>query len=124
MKRILFLILSGIIGSMGLGAGTVLILYLTVFENIPQIEAQGINLLFSLPCAALSIIIYKHKKLIQTDNLLWLILSGVFGAIAGYIILDRIKPGFLSDIFAVALIALSAYQLFFERKKKETNKNK
>lgn len=117
MKRVFFLILSGIIGSMGLGAGTVLIIYLTVFESIPQIEAQGINLLFSLPCAALSIIIYKRKKLIRTKNLLWLIISGIAGAVGGYLILDRIKPDILTDIFAFALIALSVYQLFFESKK-------
>ncbi|MGN1444296.1 MAG: TSUP family transporter [Acutalibacteraceae bacterium] len=123
MKRILFLILSGIIGSMGLGAGTVLIIYLTIFENMPQIEAQGINLLFSLPCAALSILIYQRKKLIVKDNLSCLILSGIVGALGGYLILDRMKPDILSDIFACALILLSIYQLF-GGSKKPVNRNK
>lgn len=119
MKRILFLVLSGIIGSMGLGAGTVLIIYLTVFESIPQIEAQGINLLFSLPCAALSIIVYKRKKLIVKDNLVLLIISGVVGALGGYFLLNRMKPELLSDIFAAALIFLSIFQLFTGSKKAE-----
>ena len=119
MKRIIFLILSGIVGSMGLGAGTVLIIYLTVFESIPQIEAQGINLLFSLPCAALSIIIYKRKKLIVKDNLVLLIISGVVGALGGYFLLNRMKPELLSDIFAAALIFLSIFQLFTGSKKAE-----
>lgn len=123
MKRMIFLILSGIIGSMGLGAGTVLIIYLTVFENMPQIEAQGINLLFSLPCAALSIIIYKRKKLIVKDNLALLIIFGIVGAVGGYLLLDRMKPELLSDIFAVALILLSVFQ-FFAGSKRQKNRNK
>ena len=39
-------LLSGIIGGMGLGGGAVLIIYLTVFMDIKQLSAQGINLLF------------------------------------------------------------------------------
>lgn len=123
MKRIFFLILSGMIGSMGLGAGTVLILYLTIFEKLPQTQAQGINLLFSLPCAALSILIYRHQKLIRTKNLLWLILPGILGAVGGYRILDRIRPELLTDIFACALIALAFYQ-FFGRSAKTNRKQK
>lgn len=123
MKRALFLILSGVVGSMGLGAGTVLIIYLTVFENLKQTQAQGINLLFSLPLAALSIIIYKKKGLIKTKNIGFLILFGIVGAIAGYIILDRISPEFLSKIFGSALIITALCQLF-HREKKSKNRQK
>ena len=39
-------LLSGIIGAMGLGGGAVLIIYLSVFTDMPQLKSQGINLLF------------------------------------------------------------------------------
>ena len=39
-------ILSAIIASMGLGGGGVYIMYLTLVKNTPQINAQGLNLLF------------------------------------------------------------------------------
>ena len=120
MKRAFFLILSGIAGSMGLGAGTVLIIYLTVFENIPQTKAQGINLLFSLPVAALSIIIYKKKGLIAFDGLVRLILFGVLGAVAGYLILDHMSANLLPKIFGAVLILLALYQLFSGRKKSDS----
>ena len=42
---------SGIIGAMGLGGGAVLIIYLSVFTDMPQLEAQGINLIFFIPIA-------------------------------------------------------------------------
>ena len=57
--------LSGLIGSMGFGGGGVLIIYLTVFADTPQIKAQGINLMFFIPCAFLSVIIYTLKKQIK-----------------------------------------------------------
>ena len=42
-------LLSGIIGAMGLGGGAVLIIYLSVFTDMPQLKSQGINLLFFYP---------------------------------------------------------------------------
>lgn len=117
MKRAFFLILSGIVGSMGLGAGTVLIIYLTVSENLKQTEAQGINLLFSLPLAGISILIYKKKGLLVTKDIGFLILFGVIGAVIGYVILDWISPEFLSKIFGAALIVTALFQLFSSDKK-------
>ena len=38
-------LLSGIIGAMGLGGGAVLIIYLSVFTDMP-LKSQGITLLF------------------------------------------------------------------------------
>ena len=37
---------SGLLGSLGMGAGAVLLLYLRVFGGAGQFEAQGINLIF------------------------------------------------------------------------------
>ncbi len=46
---ILAVILSAAVSAMGLGGGGVLILYLTLVRDVPQLEAQGINLLFFTP---------------------------------------------------------------------------
>ena len=56
---------SGILGSMGLGGGGVLIIYLSLFTETEQLKAQGINLLFFIPIAAASVIIYSLKGLIK-----------------------------------------------------------
>ena len=50
-------LMSGIIGGMGLGGGAVLIIYLTIFQGVEQLQAQGINLLFFIPIASLAPII-------------------------------------------------------------------
>lgn len=40
---------SAVAGALGLGGGGVLVLYLTLGMHMPQLRAQGINLLFSCP---------------------------------------------------------------------------
>ena len=56
---------SGIIGGMGMGGGAVLIIYLSLFTDTPQIKAQGINLLFFIPIGLTALIIYAFKKQIK-----------------------------------------------------------
>lgn len=120
MKRFIFVFLAGIIGSMGLGAGTVLIIYLTVFEGFPQTKAQGINLLFFLPCAAYSIFCYSKSGMIVKKPLLKLIISGLIGAAAGYTLLSFTPTEYLSKAFGIFLILLGIKELLsFKRKPTE-----
>ena len=56
---------SGILGSMGLGGGAILVIYLSLFTNTEQLRAQGINLLFFIPIALISVIIYSKAKKIK-----------------------------------------------------------
>ncbi len=96
--------LSGLIGAMGFGGGGVLIIYLAVFMNIPQLKAQGINLLFFIPCAVVATIIYTVKKQVNYKEILPVILGGVSGAIISSFLLNIINTQYLSKIFAVFLI--------------------
>ena len=65
------------------------IIYLVVFANIPQIVAQGINLIFFIPCAVVATIIYLIKKQIQIK----VILPVIAGGITGVIIASYLKWG-------------------------------
>ena len=98
--------LSGLIGAMGFGGGGVLIIYLVVFANIPQIVAQGINLLFFIPCAITATIIYFIKKQIKIKMILPVITGGITGAIFASYFLRFIKSEWLSNVFAVFLIIM------------------
>lgn len=98
--------LSGLIGSMGFGGGGVLIIYLAVFMNTPQLKAQGINLLFFIPCAVLATAIYTVKKQIKYREILLVIIGGVIGAILSSFVLNLINTDYLSKIFATFLIVM------------------
>lgn len=110
--------LSGLIGAMGFGGGGVLIIYLAVFMDTPQLKAQGINLVFFIPCAILATIIYTVKKQIDYKNIFPVILGGVCGAIVSSLFLKNIPTDYLSKIFAVFLIFMGVCSVLRLKKKK------
>lgn len=110
-------LMSGIIGGMGLGGGAVLIIYLTVFKNVEQLRAQGINLLFFVPIATLAVIIYSFKKQIKWRVTLPLAIGGLIGAIGGFFLTDILGGNFTSKLFGGFLIILGLKELFTKSKK-------
>ena len=126
IKTIISSFLAGLLGSMGFGGGTVLIIYLTVFESLAQTMAQGINLLFFIPCAVYAVISYIRNGLIQKERLLSLIIPGIIGACIGYYVIDYLPSEFLGKLFGGFLVVLGASQilsLLFEIKKQKSKKN-
>lgn len=103
--------LSGVFGAMGLGGGGVLIIYLTGIINTEQTLAQGINLLFFIPCAIVAIFMHAKKKLINFKLALPLALIGLAGAAIGSYIACFLSNQILSKIFAILLLIMSILQL-------------
>ena len=57
-------LLTGVLSAWGVGGGTLLLLCMTLFLNVDQQTAQGINLLYFLPTAAGSLFLHgKHGYL-------------------------------------------------------------
>lgn len=104
--------LSGIIGSMGFGGGGILIIYLVIFTNTQQITAQGINLVFFIPCATLATIIYFIKKQINFKPILPVISGGIIGALIAGLLLKNLYSDILSKIFACFLIITGLFNLY------------
>lgn len=107
---------SGIIGGMGLGGGAVLIIYLTMFKDVEQLRAQGINLLFFIPIALVAVIIYAFKKQIKWSVTIPIALGGALGAVAGFFLTDFIGDNFTAKLFGGFLILLGIKELFFKTK--------
>ncbi len=93
-----------------------LLIYLTVFANIPQLKAQGINLLFFLPVGLIAIIIYSFKHLIEWKTVLKMWLGGVLGVGLGVLLAKTIETDLLKEIFAGFLIVFGCWQLFAKPK--------
>lgn len=102
---------SGVLSSLGFGAGSILIVYLTTFLDISQKKAQGINLVFFIPSAIYSILYYKKKKLIEKENTLSLIFFGVVGVLVGYLVLEYLPSELLSKFFGGFLVILALKDL-------------
>ena len=107
---------SGIIGGMGMGGGAVLIIYLTVWGDMEQLRAQGINLLFFVPIATLAVIIYAVKKQIKWRTTIPLAIGGILGAVGGFFLTDLIGGGFTAKMLGGFLILLGIKELFSKTK--------
>ena len=109
-------LLSGIIGGMGLGGGAVLIIYLTVFRDVEQLKAQGINLLFFIPIALVAVIIYALKKQIKWRITLPVAAGGIIGAAGGFFLTDIIGGGLTAKLFGGFLVILGVKEIFSKSK--------
>lgn len=109
--------LSGLLGSMGFGGGSVLIIYLTLFADTDQLTAQGINLLFFIPCAVLSVIINVKNKLVKYKVGAYLILGGLIGVAVGSLVVRLTEPTLLSKLFGGFIFIIGLITLFQKQKK-------
>ncbi|MBQ8267679.1 MAG: sulfite exporter TauE/SafE family protein [Clostridia bacterium] len=110
-------LMSGIIGGMGLGGGAVLIIYLTVFQKVEQLRAQGINLLFFIPIALTAVIIYALSKQIRWKITLPIATGGILGAVAGFFLTDFIGGNFTAKLFGGFLVLLGVKEIFSQSQK-------
>lgn len=110
--------LTGVLASMGLGGGFILVVWLTIFEDMPQRAAQGVNLLFFLPTALLSLMFHIKNHLIDKTLVKKLALGGLFGAVLGTYGAQLIDNSALRKLFALFLLAFGLRELF-SRKAKE-----
>jgi len=113
-------ILAGAAGSVGIGGGGILLLFLTAFINTPQLKAQGINLIFFLPCAALALIFHHKQHMVEWKVTLFCLLGGLAGVCGGIFLSGIIGGDMLRKIFGVMLLVLGTYEIFGLFKKTST----
>ena len=111
------------ISAMGLGGGGVLLIYLSLFKNMPAHEAQGLNLLFFMPVCITSLTVYVKKGMIDYKKILPVLAGSLLGVITGKEFLTHIPPEVLKMIFAVFLITVGAFTLVSTLKKKKLTNN-
>lgn len=110
---------SAIIGSMGMGGGGVLLLYLSLVAGIDHMKAQGINLAFFLPIALVALTIHAKKKLISLKPVLMGVTAGIFGAWVGTYVADYVGSQILSKLFGGLILIIGIKELFFTKDTKE-----
>ena len=111
---------SGILASMGMGGGFVLVVYFALFTDFAQKGAQGLNLLFFIPITVVAVAIHIKNKLIDIKTALFCSAVGIPSVIAGFYIAQNIDNGLLRKAFAVFIIASGLKDLL----SKSENSNK
>ena len=95
---------SGVLASMGMGGGFILVVYFAVFTDIAQKSAQGINLLFFIPITVIAVILHIKNKLIDVKTAAVCSIIGIPAVLAGFYLAQSIDNSLLRKGFAVFII--------------------
>lgn len=115
MKLIIIGLLSGIIGGMGIGGGTILIPSLLLFTALTQQEAQGINLIVFIPVSIVALITHIINKNVEIKLASLLIFGGIIGSIIGSIVAINISSNILRKLFSILLLVIGLYELLSKK---------
>lgn len=106
----------GFLAGLGVGGGSLLILWLTLCLGMDSSTARGINLLFFLPCAAVSSIFRGKQGLLPWKKLLPAIIAGCISAGIFSWIGTGINISLLKKIFGFLLLFTGLRELFYQPK--------
>lgn len=126
--EVIFGLISGIISSLGMGGGTILILLLSIFLNTEQHIAQATNLVFFVPTSITAIIMNIKNKKINWKVSKDIIIYGVIGAIIGSCISNYLPNIKLKKVFGIFLLFIAIFQIYeiyssYRKSQKTNNKN-
>ena len=107
----------GFLSGLGVGGGSLLILWLTVVLRMDPLTARSINLLFFLPSALISCIIRKNQGRLNIKLLLPAILAGsscaaVFTSLSG-----KLNEQTLKQCFGLVLLVTGIRELLYRPRK-------
>ena len=107
----------GFLSGLGVGGGSLLILWLTLIAQMPQEEARNINLLFFLPTALIASLFRWKKGNLQIKKILPAILSGIAAAALFTWLSRHISSDALKAPFGILLLVTGARELFYRPRK-------
>ncbi len=105
-------ILTGTISGMGIGGGTLLVLYLTAVADTQASAAAGINLLYFLGCAPASLWFHIRQGRIAKDIVLPAALVGAISALVTALLAPADSPPWLRRGFGVLLLIVGVRELW------------
>ena len=111
-------LLSGVLGGMGMGGGTLLIPALVIFFNVSSHSAAAINLISFIPTATISLIVHVKNGLVKRQGLFWIVFPAILSGVGAFYISRLTDGAVLTKIFGGFLILLAIFSLFSLKKEK------
>lgn len=114
-------LLAGVVSGMGIGGGAILIPVILWLTDISQQQAQGVNLLYFLPTAAVALVTHVRAGNVRTPVAKSLIWTGLLGAAAGALAALWLEGELLRKLFGGFLFAVGLLELSKGRKGQKTD---
>lgn len=104
----------GFLSGIGVGGGSLLMLWLTLVLNMPHPTARSINLLFFIPSALIASL-FRHKQgTLDLRKLLPAIIAGCASAGFFSVIGKNADTDLIQKIFGILLILTGIRELFYK----------
>ena len=108
----------GFLTGLGVGGGSLLMVWLTAVLGIDSVTARSINLLFYLPGAAAAIFFRKRQGKIQWKHILPPALAGCITAAVCSTFSTSVDNSWLNKTFGVILIITGLREIFWKPKRR------
>lgn len=107
----------GFLAGLGIGGGSLLILWLTAILGMDHSIARSINLLFFLPSAVISCVFRWKQGKLKIRHVLPAIISGCISAAIFAWLSGSIRLELLQKLFGVLLLVTGLRELFYRPRK-------
>ena len=107
---------TGVRSGFGVGGGTLLLVYMTVFAGVEQHLAQGINLIYFLPAGLMALPAHVKNGYVERAALLPAIGAGLLCAALAAWVATGLEVALLRKLFGGFLVAVGLMELFSRRK--------
>lgn len=108
---------TGVLSGFGVGGGTLLLVYMTVFAELDQHLAQGINLLYFLPAGLLALPAHVKNGYLEKPVLFPAIAAGLACAALAAWIATALDVTLLRKCFGGFLVVIGVMELFGREQK-------
>lgn len=110
-------ILLGYLAGLGVGGGSLLILWLTIVLNTEPITARAINLMFFIAAAGTVSLFRIKQGSLQLSKILPGIIAGCCAAALGSFAAMYLDTKYLKKLFGVLLLATGIKELLYRPRK-------
>ncbi len=107
----------GFLAGLGVGGGSLLMLWLTLILGTPHETARWINLMFFIPTAVICSLFRKSQGKLHLKKLFPAIIAATLSAVSGNIISTFIDRTLIQRIFGILLIFAGLRELCYRPQK-------
>lgn len=112
MSAVLAGLLCGVLSGLGIGGGTLLMVWMTAVTGLEQTAAQGINLLYFIPTALCALVFHIKNRLIRWRIVLPAIGAGCLTAAGAAWLATALDTELLRKLFGGFLLLVGLGELF------------
>jgi uncharacterized membrane protein YfcA len=94
-----------LLSGLGVGGGGLFTVYLALVADMPQLAAQGLNLLFFLFSSGASVTVQLFRRRIRYSAVGIMIVSGIAGVLLGTLLSGFIGGEWLRRLFGIMLMS-------------------